>query len=185
MFTNIDTQAVHESALEVPSINKLSAKTKQKSRLSFYVGFSLASLLIIQYYYPIKINDLIVLQNNNYYKQATGFLILLLVFFEWRITHLKNTNQNKKLKSAFNSHQWMGAFVPVFIFAHSTETGYGHQSILLYSFIALIVVGLFNYQTFKFGSKWYINCWIVLHISLATICLILISYHAYITYTYS
>lgn len=184
MLTNIDAQSVVKKPLNIPKIEP-ETKKNSKSKSSFYIGVVLVLLLTIQYFYPIDIPELKTLQSNDLYKQISGFLILGFVIMQWHLTHLRNTKQNTKIKKAFSSHQWLGITAPLLIFIHSTETGYGYQSALLYSFIALVAVGLFNYQTFKIRKKWYINSWITLHISLATICLTLIFYHIYITYTYT
>ena len=152
---------------------------------SFFLGVVLVTLLILQYLYPQKLSPLNVWQMDNLYKQLSGFAILTFTLYQWRLTHLRSTGQTKKLKNAFRNHQWMGVFVPILLLLHALESGYAYQTWLLYGFIALVIVGLFNYQAFKIRQKWYIQGWLVLHISLATVCLTLTLYHAYISYSYS
>jgi len=189
MLTNINSKTTYESTLKIPDINKQRLTHQQPSKtnklIPFTIGLVLVALLITQYFYPVNITKLIALQNNNIYKQISGFIILFFVLMQWRLTHLRNTNQSKKIRSAYNSHQWLGISAPILIFMHTMQTGYAYQSILLFSFIGLIIIGLCNYQIFQSRKKWYINTWLTLHISLATVCLTMMIYHIYIAYTYS
>jgi len=184
MFTDIDINAGYNSANSKIEITK-KEKNKSTNKSSFYIGAMLTALLIAQLFYPITIPELKILQDNKLFKQISGFSILLLTFFQWRLTHLRNSNQKVNIKNVLRSHQWLGAIAPVFVFLHAPDSGYAYQTVLLYSFIGLVFVGLCNYHVFKIRKKWYISSWITLHISLATLCLALMMYHVYITYTYS
>ena len=183
-FTNAESQAIRKN------LNDFRYGSKQKGgpenrNIKFFIGALLVVLLIAQYIYPLEISELTALQTDNTYKQITGFSILALVLLQWRLTHLRNTKQANKLRNAFSSHQSVGIWFPVLIFAHTSEPGYGIQMALLASFIALIVVGLLHGQNFKIRNKWYANTWIVVHISLATVVMTLMFYHIYVTYSYS
>ena len=184
MYTNFGPNTDFNNSASTIEVT-LKEKNKPASKASFYIGIVLLVLLIAQLSYPITIPDLKALQSNNLFNQISGFIILLITFFQWRLTHLKNSNQGVNIKNVLRSHQWLGAVVPVFIFLHVPSTGYAYQTVLLYGYIGLVFIGLCNYHVFKIRKKWYINGWIILHISLATACLALMVYHVYITYTYS
>ncbi len=184
MYTNIDPNSVYNSAISTDEITK-KRQDKPTNKIIFCVGIVLTMLLIAQLTYPITIPELKALQSNDLFKQISGFTILILIFYQWRLTHLRNSKQGVKIKNVLRTHQWLGAIAPGLIFLHAPNVGYAYQSILIYSFIGLIFVGLCNYHVFKIRKKWYINSWITLHISLATLCLALMIYHIYITYTYS
>ncbi|VAW86563.1 hypothetical protein MNBD_GAMMA16-1870 [hydrothermal vent metagenome] len=206
MLTNIDATTVyddttekHSEKLDPPRENitarhdlsrakvRLNIVEKEKSKipLNFVIGLLLMAMLVSQYFYPVTFSELNNLQSNELYRQLSGFAILLFTLHQWRLTHHRNTKQNGKIKQSLQTHQWVGIVAPILIYLHTVETGYAYQTALLFSYIALITIGLCNYHVIKVRKKWYVNSWLALHISLATLSLTLISYHIYIVYTYT
>lgn len=182
---------MHNSSVTLPAraghntLSPTRGSGKRKTKRHISLGLFLFALLITQYFIPIQWERLAQLQSNELYKQLTGFAILCFILLQWRLAHLRSTNRNQEARANLNTHQWLGVLAPVLIFMHSTQTGHEHQSALLFLFIATVFTGLFSFHTVKIRKQWFIMGWTIIHITLATAVIALLSFHIYVVFWYS
>jgi len=170
------------------SLIRVTDKSHNSSKLKAHLVFGVffICLLLSTYLYPPQyLNGLRFLQESNIFKQVTGFTLLIYMLWQWRLAHTRANNIKHKIKEKIATHKWLGALAPIFILLHATDTGYGYQSVLLITFLGVLVTGLFNYHEFKFNNRWYKQTWMMIHVSLATATMLFLANHIYISYIYT
>lgn len=151
----------------------------------FLIGLVLVSVLLIQHYYGVQWWGVSEWQQNDLYKQLSGFVLFFYVTAQWRLAYLRFSRRGAEAKNHMGTHKWLGTIAPVFIFFHTTELGHAYQFALWLVFISTILVGLFNFHEMNIRKKWFVVGWTVAHVSLALLLPVMMFYHVYITYIYS
>ena len=149
------------------------------------VGMFLAGLYVFQYLSGLQWSGLLIVQSDMAYKQLSGYLLLIALLYQWRLSKERNFNRLARRPRVLKNHKWVGAFLPLPLFFHAIQPGYGYQYVLTASFLLCIVVGLFNTETVRVQCKTCLFIWTLLHIILAVMTLILVVFHIYVVYAYS
>ncbi len=147
------------------------------------IGFTLLSLYITQLIWGYRFEFLYELQHNNYYKQITGYLLLLYVLYQFRLAKARN-NVNQ-IRYHCSLHKIQGVAAPLVLYIHSMELGYAYQVLLSCLFLFNCFVGLLSPQQLKVRNLVYVNSWLILHVSIAILVVGLVLYHLFITYWYA
>lgn len=162
-----------------------SARSKEwVSQLHFFIGVVLLLLYYMQIFVSWEWQLLEVLQTDFDYKLLTGILLFFCIYVQWRLFRVREKQDTSILRQVISLHKWQGIFLPVILFFHTTEVGYGYQYLLTYSLLFTILTGLFSPQYFKIKSRSIYFTWLVLHVLFASLCFILIFYHIYIVFSY-
>lgn len=151
----------------------------------FFIGMTLLVLYVVQAQSGYRFEILEKLQNDTNYKQISGYVFVLYLLYQWKLSKTKVTNQTTQFQRVLNSHKFYGIFVPVVWFLHSAEMGDGYLAILSVVLLTTILTGLFNYENSRFRQKVYLYGWLITHITAATLTLGLILFHVYVVYNYS
>ena len=150
--------------------------------------FVIGSLLLIGYSlqlaFGIRVDLLVHFQENNIYKQITGFLLFSLLVFQFWLGVSRNTKDNVTKKKRLLLHKWFGVGVLVALYVHSISLGYAYQSVLVIVFLLNCWVGVCNSEVIRLRGIAY-KLWVITHVSLANITMALVFYHIYITYKFS
>ena len=151
----------------------------------FIIGMAFLVLYIVQAQSGYQFEMLVSLQNDASYKQISGYVFVLYLLYQWKLSKTKVTNQTAQFKRVLNRHKFYGIFVPVVWFLHSAEMGDGYLAILSVVLLTTIFTGLVNYENSRFRQKVYFYGWLITHITAATLTLGLILFHIYVVYNYS
>lgn len=122
------------------------------------------------------------LQANDVYQQLSGFVMVGFLAHQWRCALSRRHAQNTPTR--LTHHKLLGAFAPVFFYAHAQHLGYAFLQILSLSYFAIVVTGLCNIELLRIAKNGLRTVWLLVHIGLATGLLFLLGYHVFISYAY-
>ena len=120
-----------------------------------FIGFSLLLLYLIQYEMNWSWQPLESLQEIDWYKNSTGFLLFGLFLSQWMLPiqryffDLKEAEFDKKLKQ----HNRIGLFSPVIFYLHAIKPQYGFLLALAGLYLFNQLVGLLLEYTYKSKSR--------------------------------
>ncbi|MFV1985485.1 MAG: hypothetical protein ACC657_18195 [Thiohalomonadales bacterium] len=177
-FTLLNTDSNFQEKLRTAISN-----SNVNSKLYLVVGFSLLLLYIVQLTLQLKFHFLVELQHDTLYKQTTGYLLLLYVGYQFKLARARK--DTKSMRYHFSLHKIQGVFAPLVLYIHSMELGYAYQVLLSSLFLTNCLLGLLSPQQFKLRNVSYVNCWLILHVSVALLIVALALYHLFVTYWYS
>jgi len=153
---------------------------------SYYlIGMSLLALYLVQQQMGVTLELLNELQNNFDYKQISGYLFVLYLVYQWKLSRVRQGGTAIDKKSALRNHKYSGMLAPLFLFLHTTEIGTGYLGILSVVFLVTVFTGLINYENISLRHKSYLYSWLITHITAATLTSVLILFHVYVVYNYS
>ncbi|WP_455212430.1 hypothetical protein [Kaarinaea lacus] len=148
------------------------------------IGVLFIALYIWEIVQGPTISSLFELQQQELYKQLTGFVLLTYVLFQWRLAWLRMSRKKMNNKRELGLHMWLGVLTPLVLYVHSSQMGYGYQALLMGVFLTNILVGLLSPTLLKIRYRFYVVYWLVLHSGLAILVPILLIYHLYVIYFY-
>ena len=151
----------------------------------FLVGLLLLGLYLYQYLAGLEWPRLQAWQADDVYKQVSGYGLLLIVLYQWRLSHVRNFTNQSIVSALLKNHKWVGAILPLPFFFHAMQPGYAYLFVLATIFLLNIFVALFNTETVKIRCRVCLFTWTLIHIVLALLTLLLVAYHVYIIYAYS
>lgn len=122
------------------------------------------------------------LQTNDVYQQLSGFVMVGFLAHQWRCALSRRHGQNSPTR--LSQHKLLGAFAPVFFYAHAQHLGYAFLQILSLSYFAIVMTGLGNIEVLRIHHNGFRTAWLIIHIGLATGLLVLLGYHVFISYAY-
>lgn len=155
------------------------------NQLYLLVGFMLIALYFTQLNLNLKWEWLADLQSNEFYRQFTGFLLLVYVLMQGRLGMQRLSKSSSQYRTLFAQHKLHGVYGPIIFYIHSIDIGFAYQVVLTFVFLGNSLVGYLSPQAIKVRDRWYVLSWIILHISLAILTLVLMIFHIYIVYYYS
>lgn len=144
-------------------------------------------MYFLQYFFSIKLFFLENLQSIELYKRWSGFIILVLILSQWVLSVLRiNKYFNLQRKKLFlNIHKWVGVIMPLFLFFHSTEIGYGVLMLLSFVFYINIAIALINTEDNFIKHPKVFNVWLVLHIVFSVALLGFSLIHVWLVFYYN
>jgi len=167
----------------LPTMQRPARRVHHQPYLSVGIGFYvlLIAVLIVDWQW----SDLAEMQQDNLYKQVTGFLLMAFILMQWKLyfsrQHPKPTHLSQKLRA----HQWQGIMTPMLFYTHSMSLGYGFQMVLCIALLVTGFSGLLSPSATRINNRTYTRCWLVVHIGGACTALLAMFYHVFISYTYS
>jgi hypothetical protein len=152
----------------------------------FYAGLGLLLLLayLLQDLLSLKWPWLVKLQAEETYKQVSGFLLVSFIGYQWRLSLLRAKGQLQIARTKLPKHKLWGTLAPVFFYLHAHQIGYAYLFLLSTVYLANVAVGLLNHEVLQVRQRWFLTGWLVVHVSLAMLLLILVSYHIVIAFYY-
>ena len=126
---------------------------------------------------------LVWLQQNDIYKELSGFLLAILVIQQWRLGRRYRTFPQQRERCR-QWHMSLGTWSMLVFLLHSSQFGYGYQIPLAVAFLCNGLLGHLNPRSLKLRSPGYFTVWLTSHICLAMFISMLMAYHLYITYSY-
>ncbi|KPJ95509.1 MAG: hypothetical protein AMJ53_02590 [Gammaproteobacteria bacterium SG8_11] len=148
------------------------------------MGVLFVGLYLLELLQGPTIEPLFQLQQQDVYRQITGFLLMVYVLFQWRLAWRRMGRRKIDHKRELNLHMWLGVFTPLVLYVHSSQMGYGYQALFLGVFLTNVLVGLCSPALLKIRHKSYVVYWLVLHSGLAVLVPVLLTYHLYVIYFY-
>ena len=151
------------------------------------ISFILFILYFLQYFFSIKIFFLENLQSVELYKRWSGFILLVLILSQWFLSVLRiNKYFNLQRKKLFlNIHKWVGVIMPLFLFFHSTEIGYGVLVLLSFVFYINLAIALINTDDNFIKYPKAFTVWLILHIVFSVALLVFSLIHVWLVFYYN
>lgn len=150
----------------------------------FYLGLALLIAFFVQEIHHWRWPWLTGLQDNDVYKQLSGFVLVAFVIHQWHCSVLRNKGLMREACRILHRHKLLGSLAPLFFYAHSQTLGFAYLQVLSWVYFTIVLSGLFNFETTHIHKSWYQPIWIIIHIGLSTVLLFLMSYHIFISYAY-
>jgi methionine sulfoxide reductase heme-binding subunit len=149
-----------------------------------WVGYVLLGIFVLQYILGWQCAVLQRWQMNATYKAITGFLLALYIGFQWLLYFFrKQTHRNNEQKrKMYQLHKWVGAWSPLFFGVHSVKLGYAYLLILSILYFANFLLGLMNVEAIAAKSKWYLQVWLVAHLTFSTLIVCLTVHHVWVSF---
>lgn len=151
-----------------------------------FIGFSLLLLYLIQYEMNWSWQPLESLQEIDWYKNSTGFLLFGLFLSQWMLPiqryffDLKEAEFDKKLKQ----HNRIGLFSPVIFYLHAIKPQYGFLLALAGLYLFNQLVGLLLEYTYKSKSR-VLNLLLSLHIIGVSLLVVGVGLHIWLVFLYN
>ncbi|MGD8595343.1 MAG: hypothetical protein PVF82_21125 [Gammaproteobacteria bacterium] len=164
-------------------VGKLS-QLREGNLLQVFVAIVFVSFYSLEALHGPTIKPLWALQQNELYKQFTGFALLVYVLCQWRLARLRMGGEKIDHKRELNLHIWFGVFTPLALYVHSSQLGYGYQVLLAGVFLLNVLLGLCSPKFLKIRHRQYVVVWLVVHSGIAILVPVLLMYHIYVIYFY-
>jgi hypothetical protein len=152
----------------------------------FYVVLGLLLLLayLLQDMLSFKWLWLVELQTEETYKQVSGMLLVGFVAYQWRLSLSRARGRFQTARAKLPKHKLWGALAPAFFYLHAHRIGYAYLFLLSGVYLSNVAVGLLNHEVLQIRQRWFLTGWLVVHVSLAVLLVILLSYHVLIAFYY-
>jgi methionine sulfoxide reductase heme-binding subunit len=149
-----------------------------------WVGMMLFGIFVLQYMLGWQWALLQRWQTNATYKAITGFLLATYIGFQWLLYFFRKQPQrsNEQKRQAYQLHKWIGALSPLFFWMHSVKLGYAYLLILSVLYFANFGLGLMNVEAIAARSKWYLQVWLVAHLTFSTLIVFLTMHHIWVSF---
>lgn len=149
-----------------------------------WVGMMLFGIFVLQYRLDWQWAILQRWQTNATYKAITGFLLATYIGFQWLLYFFRKQPQrsNEQKRQAYQLHKWIGALSPLFFWMHSVKLGYAYLLILSVLYFANFGLGLLNVEAIAARSKWYLQVWLVAHLTFSTLIVFLTVHHIWVSF---
>ena len=149
-----------------------------------YLGFLLLAAYLAQDFFNLKWAWLVTLQTGETFKQLTGLLLLSYLGHQWYLSRLRLKGRAEAAREKLSQHKTWGALAPLVFYVHSHSLGHGYLLLFSSVYLSNLAVGLLNHEVVKIRHRWFLTGWMLVHVSLAVVLLILVSYHAFIAFYY-
>lgn len=127
---------------------------------------------------------LVMLQERELYKQITGFMLVVLLAAQWRLSTARINGTPKRINQMLSSHRVWGACAPLLLYLHADEFGHAYIRVLSLSLTALLVLGLLYQPVIRCNRALLTSTWLLVHVALASLLVVLIGYHAFNAFYY-
>ena len=172
----------------MPPRNKPAAANRPARRYVgkgyFFLGLTLLAAFALQQISHSRWLWLTALQDDDGYKQLSGWVLVCYLAHQWHCSVLRNRGLMRAAGSILNRHKLLGATAPLFFYAHAQSLGFAYLLALSLVYFGVFLTGLFNYEISRIKKPWFRPAWITLHVGLSTGLLFLLGYHVYISYAY-
>ena len=151
------------------------------------IGLVLFGFYIFQDLFSIKLGFLESWQLDDSYKTWTGLILFGLILFQWYLSLMrvkKDFNSDKK-EFYTNIHKWVGVFLPLAFYIHSTNIGYGILGLLSFVFLLNIGIGFLNTEGNLDKNPKYYKWWLASHIILSVAIVAFTLIHIWIVFFYN
>lgn len=149
------------------------------------IGYFLLALYLLQHFLDVRWERLEILQADESYKRWSGFALASFMILQWSLTWVKVVKQWSGYVELFTSiHKWMGALSPIVFYFHATHFGYAYLFFLSTLFFSNVFLGFLNTDQLKLKAEWYIQGWMILHVSVSVLVTLLMFYHGFMAYYY-
>lgn len=151
------------------------------------IGISLFVLYFAQYFFDIKFDFLEQLQTGEMYKRWSGLVLFLLLLSQWYLSFKRVNKSLSNIRKEFyiNIHKWIGVFLPIAFFFHSTNIGFGILFALSFLFFINIGMGFLNTKSLVEKHPKFFNSWLGIHIFLSVFIMFLAGIHIWQVFYYS
>jgi cytochrome b561 len=122
-------------------------------------------------------------QENELYKQLTGLVLVLFFMMQWRLSVTRMGSASPAVR-LLTLHRDFGALAPLLLYLHAISFGHAYIRVMSIGFLALVALGLLQQPLARLTRNRMSTVWMVVHVTLATLLLFLISYHAFNAYYY-
>ena len=152
-------------------------------RKYYLLGLIVLVILIFQAIYGLPWTPLLELQNNQIYKQVTGYILFLMIGLQWYLGISRH--KDKQFKNKIFWHKNVGLFLPIFFYIHAIQYGHAYQALIWTIFILNCATAYLSPDVIQLKFRLWRLSWFILHIALSSTLTILLCYHLYIVYNYS
>ncbi len=170
---------------QVPTVSPAGKPAKSAhSKGYFGLGLLLLTAFAIQELGHMNWPWLAQWQEDDNYKQLSGFVLVGFLIQQWCCSIMRNKGLTQKAAKLLHQHKLLGALAPVFFYAHAQHIGYAYLYALSLIYFAIFITGLCNVEIIGIHKPWFRILWITVHVGLATGLLFLLGYHIFISYAY-
>lgn len=147
------------------------------------VGLVLLLLFLLQEFLDIRWGYLDKLQELDSYKKWSGFILGGFMILQWSLTWVRIIPKWNGATEIFVSiHKWMGAISPLFFYFHAMRFGYAYLFFLSCLFFTNIIVGYLNPDKVSIKVSWYLQGWMILHVTASVLLTLLMAYHSFMAF---
>ena len=119
------------------------------------------------------------LQTVDAFKYVTGAGLLSYLGWQWWLSYAGL--KGRILPRLLVWRQRTCALVPLLIYAHSVEMGYGYLAALSWTFFGSMLIGVWSPLGVKVNSRYLTASWAVIHVPLAALTVVVLGiFHTYI-----
>ncbi len=155
-------------------------------RLQFVIGIVISSIVLFSLLYSVGTKSWVekVGIDRHYYSMLTGFLLIVFLFWQWRLFVIRRNANKKNLAFELTSHKWVGSLMVVGLFVHAGSLGVSMQAMISVLFFAVIFSGLFHLEFFQTRFPLTKRLWDVIHLGLAAFMFPLVAIHIWVAFAY-
>lgn len=157
----------------------------KESKTFIYVGILLLAAFIGQDVLPLKWAWLEAIQQNETYKQLTGFVLFLFIAEQWYLSILRAKGKTQISRRFITIHKYLGVLAPVFFYVHATQLGHAYLLLLSLVYLSNAAMGYTHHKYWNIKSKYYSYFWMITHVSLSVFVVVLMAYHIFIAFYYT
>lgn len=149
------------------------------------IGTILMVLYLVQEWFGLRWNYLYDLQSDEIFKRWSGLALSIFILLQWLLTIVRIVKRWQGRSFEFTEiHKWMGALSPLFFYFHAMEFGFAYLFILSVGYYINVVLGLLNPDVVKLKTNWYLQSWMISHVSISLLISIIMFYHIWIAFYY-
>jgi methionine sulfoxide reductase heme-binding subunit len=119
------------------------------------------------------------LQANDTYKVISGLVLGAYLYWQWSVASRRQFSPR-----AVSHHKLGGALAPAVLYMHASRFGYGYLLLLGLCYLGTAMIGLLDAVSRRLRARWVYTLWFVVHVSTATILVMVGGYHVVIALAY-
>jgi len=167
-------------------ISQVKIKRENQSINYVTVGLALLLLYLAQQWFDLRWELLQTLQHEDSFKKNSGLVLGGFMILQWSLTWVRVLKMKDEVNKLFISiHKWLGAFSPLFFYAHAMEFGYAYLFFLTCLFVTNMLVGYLNPEKIGVTLKAYLQGWMIVHVTLSVLLTLLMFFHGFMAYYYN
>ena len=148
------------------------------------IGLGIICLILLQATVTgLRWEKVFLLQQRNDYKQITGYVLLLLIAYQWYLG--LSRYHDKQFIKKIAIHKSIGLTLPLGFYFHAMQYGHAYQIFMWVLFIVCCLTAYLNPEVVRLRFANWPLYWFVLHITLSSLLTVLLIYHLYVVYDYS
>jgi sulfoxide reductase heme-binding subunit YedZ len=150
------------------------------------VGLFLFAAYVLQYLLDLSWQDLLLLQQQNWFRIVSGSIVAASIAFQWYLSRIRSDLKISPQKGLLYAklHKWVGALSPLIFYMHAAAPGYAYLLALSIVFFSNFILGMLNSEVISINRKWYYQGWMILHVGLSCLITTLIVLHVCIVIYY-